>query len=113
MATDIKKYGAAEGIAFYWVRIQDGISTGEMQAYLSLVAIDETGTVTPTGTRAADDPAAPTKGEAVMEHLSGAIESANAALERRRANMPEQDEPAPEPMDGATAAFFSDEEPEV
>ena len=106
---DIKKYGATDGTAHYWIRCQDGTGHGTTQAYLSLVAIDELGKLTHTGTRAQDDRAAMSRNEAIISHLAGAIAVADVDLERRRAKMPKEPDTEPEPPpDPATRAFFDD-----
>jgi len=101
--SDIKRYGAGEGVGFYW--IAEDQQFGDVVCLL--VAIDETGTVTRTTARRPHDPAAPTEGQAVLEHLGGAIKLADGRLDRSRRKLAENPPPAkPEPMDQATARFY-------
>lgn len=102
--SDIKRYGAGEGVAFYWVKEND--MSGPTCV---LVAIDETGNVTRTSGRREYDESAPTEADAVLEHLGGAIRQADGHLDRRRKQLnADPPKPKPAPMDGATAAFLSD-----
>lgn len=101
--TDIRPFGTGEGVAFYWIKMREQWGPG----FLELVGIDETGTVTSTTGHRDYDEAARTREEAVLHHLSPAIKQADADLERRRAEQPEQpDKPAP--MDPATRRFYQD-----
>ena len=103
-SSDIRPLGAGDGTGFYWIRTGDGLGAG----YLSLVAIDEVGTVTSLPIRGEFDAAAPTRAEAVEAHLANAIAEADRDLERRRRDAPE---PAakPPPVDPATRRFLEDD----
>lgn len=107
MTTDIRPYGSGQGLGYYWIR--QASSAGRFTSQnLALVAIDEVGNVTDTGSRRADDEAAMTQEEAVLVHLAPGIKQADADLARRRkegaASEPAQ--PKPQPMDKATRDFL-------
>ena len=104
--SDIHPYGSEAGTGYYWVRRSSAMGP-YVNAYLSLIAIDATGTVTDTGNRMEDDPAALSEGEAVREHLSVGISQANAHLEKLRKAAPPPEEKPP-PMSPETARFFDD-----
>lgn len=106
--TDIRPYGAGEALGYYWVR-RSTYAGRAASSTVELVAIDALGNVTATGVRGDDDPAAPTEQEAVLQHLGAGIKEADAKLERRRREAPEQEpeKPAPRP-DPATEKFFDD-----
>jgi hypothetical protein len=72
---------------------------------LALVLIDEAGEITWRAMRAPWDDAAPTKAEALQEHLAGLVQEADRDLERRRREAPEP-KPKPPPMDPATRRFL-------
>lgn len=103
MTDDIKRYGAGSGLGYYWIK-RSSYPGGN---YRSLVAVDELGNVTDTGTRADHDEAAMSEEEAVLTHLADAVAQADADLEKRRATLPEP-EPKPEPMDPATARLYEE-----
>lgn len=105
MASDIGSYGTGDGLGFYWVRVEQQWGGGHCE----LIAIDELGAITTTPGRRDYDPAARTHEEAGLHHLAPAIRQADADLERRRREMPDEGEaPPPAPLDPATARFLSD-----
>lgn len=101
----ITPYGQGSGLGYYLIRQADSYSE-----YTTLVAIDELGNVTDTHLRGPADDAAPTRGDAIKEHLASAIKDAEASLERRRQKLAAEPpkEPDPEPIDPATARFHYD-----
>jgi len=105
MANDIRPFGSADGLGFYWVKSFEQFGNGS----LVLLAIDEVGQITGTGARRTFDDAAYTREEAVLEHLAAGIKQADTDLERRRRAKPSEPEgePKPPPMDRATADFFN------
>lgn len=101
---DIQPLGASAGRGFYWVR-----ESGSFGGYLRLIAISDTGEITPTAIcKSPYDHRAPTQREALAAHLAGGMAQADSALEQRRRNLPEP-EPEPEPLDRPTKRFLSDE----
>ena len=101
--SDIKRYGAGEGVGFYWIKERG--QWGDDKCIL--VAIDEVGNLTRTGGRIDFDEAALTASEAVLEHLGGSIKQADNHLERQRRKLADNPPKAkPEPMDQATARFY-------
>jgi hypothetical protein len=105
---DIKRLNTADdGREGYFVKSDGGTFGGR---YLRYVVIDEFGSVEETRIHHRWDDAAMTKEEAVIHHLTanGALARAEADLERRRREAPEeQPEPEAPPMDEATRKFFS------
>lgn len=110
MTKDYGRYGADDGRALYYVQ-QGGGMWGA--AYLRGVVVDEFGTCEETPLCKAFDPAAPSREEAIIAHMtkSGAVAAAEADLERRRKEYAEREpEPEPPPVDPATDRFLSDDE---
>ena len=101
MSNDIGRYGSSDELGYYLVKRAD-MATG----YSELVAIDALGQVKSIGARQPYDEAAWELGEAVLHHFTDQIKAANAVVERRRAEMPDERE-AP-PHDPATARFLHD-----
>lgn len=108
MSGDIGTLNATPGKATYWVKDPAGMphATG----VLCLVAIDEFGDVTRLPIRSQWDDAAMTVGEAVEQHLAGAIKQADADLERRRRESPPEPEQPPKRVDPATRTWLSDDD---
>lgn len=102
--SDIKRFGAGEGLGFYWVRVDD--YSGRR---CILVSVDELGNVTRTSAMTEWDAAALKESEAVLEHLASGAREATAHLERRRKLLEENPPTAePKPMDPATAKLYED-----
>lgn len=102
MTSDIRRFGASEGIGFYWVKVNVQHGRG----YCELVAVDEVGTVTQTTGRQDYDETARTREEAALHHLAPAIKEADADLERWRAEAPAEEPP---PIDRATSRFLEED----
>ena len=103
MPSDIRPFGAGDGLGFYWIKSYEQFGNDSLE----LVAIDEVGHFKRTGTRKAFDEAAFTQEEAILEHLAAGIKEADASLDRRRRDAPEP-APEPPPMDRATRRFHMD-----
>lgn len=79
-------------------------------AALHLIAIDDLGKVTDTGSRRPDEVSARTQAEAVHHHLATGIKQADDDLAKRRAELEDNPPPKPPPIDPASDKFFKDDD---
>ena len=95
--TDIQRYGETEGVGWYWVK-----EAGMFGGVLRCVGITALGEVFQVGLTKDWDGAGWDKADALAHHLRSGIAEADADLERRRQELPDE----PEPVDYATQKFL-------
>ena len=109
-SVDGEALGASDGgLGYYWIRMYKG-KRAIPGAALHLIAIDDLGKVTDTGSRRPDEVSARTQAEAVHHHLATGIKQADDDLAKRRAELEDNPPPKPPPIDPASDKFFKDDD---